>query len=404
MSYFLNQCKEVCCGCTACEQSCPVRAITLQCDEEGFEYPIIDKRLCIECGLCKRVCPVDNEKLFQSSSSVYGAYLKDENEREKSSSGGVFFAIASWILRQGGVVYGAIINSNNIVEHVGVEKEEDLSCLRGSKYVQSKLNDTFNNIKSNLKNDRWCYFVGTGCQVSGLYSFLGKRPQKLICSDLVCHGVPSQWLFNEHINYLKVKYKGRISDYHFRDNKRWDGCESFLVHKGKNVKKVVNPTYFKSPYLYSFMQGMTLRPSCYECRFARIQRTGDITLADFWGVEKFYPQIDDIRGVSLVLVNSPIGASIWNEVKDEFYSFESTIDECIKSNRNLTKRTNRHISREFIYSKIREFGYKKVAESDFRFEGLRSYLIKRRIKESKYLYLTFGFLWRGVKKITRLNK
>ena len=211
--YFKTLSKSECCACTACEHTCPVKAIKLSSDEEGFMYPSIDKNLCINCGLCERVCPIEHPDYSNSEKpEVYAAFLKNIEQRKQSSSGGLFYAIACWILKQGGKVYGATIDANHQVKHIGVDKFEDLYLLRGSKYVQSDLQHVYADIKNELRNTRWCYFVGTGCQVAGLKAFLHKDYETLLTSDLVCHGVPSQWLFDQHIQYLEEKHHGKVSD------------------------------------------------------------------------------------------------------------------------------------------------------------------------------------------------
>ena len=206
--YFKTLAKSECCACTACEQACPVNAISFTKDEEGFLYPAINKDKCIDCGLCERVCPVEHPNYSNTETpEVYAAMVKEVEQRKKSSSGGMFYAIASWILNQGGKVYGATMDEKHQVKHISVDNLEDLDLLRGSKYVQSDLQQVFADIKKELKAGRWCYFVGTGCQVAGLKSFLRKDYDTLLTSDLVCHGVPSQWLFDQHIKYLEEKYK-----------------------------------------------------------------------------------------------------------------------------------------------------------------------------------------------------
>lgn len=366
--YFKTLAKSECCACTACEQACPVSAISFVKDDEGFLYPTINKDKCIDCGLCERVCPVEHPNYSNTDSpEVYAAMVKDVEQRKKSSSGGMFYAIASWILNQGGKVYGATMDENHQVKHVGVDNFEDLNMLRGSKYVQSDLQHVFTDVKKELKSGRWCYFVGTGCQVAGLKSFLRKDYDTLLTSDLVCHGVPSQWLFDQHIKYLEDKYKGKVSDYQFRNNELWGVCEIFnLTNRKGKVKRYKFPSYELSPYLYSFMYAMTYRYSCYECPFARIPRQGDITLADYWGVKEFFPEIDASKGVSLVLVNNHKGENFFTHIEDVCYVKQTTVLDGAKYNANLLVRTHKNGLRESIYSKIKEEGYHAVALRDFK--------------------------------------
>ena len=209
--YFKTLDKKECCGCTACASACPQQCISMIQDEEGFYFPVVDKTQCIECGLCEKVCPFEHPKYENTEiTEVYASYIKDIEQRKKSTSGGVFYAIAQWVICQGGVVYGAAFDKNFKLRHIGVENLKDLEQLRGSKYLQSFLGNVFIEIKKNLKAGRWVYFTGVGCQVAGLKSFLHKKYDTLITSDLVCHGVPSQLMFDWHLNYLqKTKNKNQ---------------------------------------------------------------------------------------------------------------------------------------------------------------------------------------------------
>lgn len=385
--YFNTLSKSECCACTACEHVCHVKAISFVKDEEGFMYPKIDKNKCINCGLCERVCPIEHPNYSNTESpSVFAAMLKDREQRKRSSSGGMFFIIARWILEHDGIVYGATIDLKNQVKHIGVDNIEDLYLLRGSKYVQSNLQDVFSDIKQQLKDGRWCYFVGTGCQVAGLRSFLRKDFDNLITSDLVCHGVPSQWLFDQHIQFLEDKYAGKVSDYQFRNNETWGGCEIFnLTNQKGTVKHYKIPSYNLSPYLYSFMYGMTYRYSCYDCKFARIPRQGDVTLADFWGVKEYFPDIDCANGVSLVLANNAKGINILKKVKNECDIRESTINAGAKHNGNLLSVSKMHTCRTHIYNDVKEHGYAEIAKTIFRNPHYYSTLIKCKLTEFKLI-------------------
>ena len=366
--YFKTLAKSECCACTACEQACSVQAISFVKDEEGFLYPTINKDKCIDCGLCERVCPVEHPDYSNNEMpKVYAAMVKEVEQRKKSSSGGMFYVIASWILNQGGKVYGATMDEKHQVKHIGVDNFEDLHQLRGSKYVQSDLQQVFADIKKELKVRRWCYFVGTGCQVAGLKSFLRKDYDTLLTSDLVCHGVPSQWLFDQHISYLEEKYKGKVSNYQFRNNEFWEVCEIFnLTNRKGKVKRYKFPSYKLSPYLYSFMYAMTYRYSCYECHFARIPRQGDITLADYWGVKEFFPDMDSTYGVSLILVNTDRGVTIVNKLEESIEFNLSNMKDSARYNGNLVSATIMHSNRNKAYKLVREKGYNNVATTMFK--------------------------------------
>lgn len=362
--YFDTQRKEECCGCTACVNACPTTAIKMVEDDEGFYYPQIDESKCIHCNLCHKVCSwehpnYDNEK----EAKAYAAVVKNKDERQRSTSGGVFYVISEWIINKGGVVYGAAFDDSFQLYHVAAENMQELQRIRGSKYIQSNLGDVFKGVKKNLESGRWCYFTGTGCQVAGLYAYLRKNYPTLLTSDLVCHGVPSQKLFNLHIEYMQKKYHDKVNSYRFRDYKLGGGCEACGF---ANRKQVIKPSYELSPYLYSFMHAFTYRLSCYECKFAKVPRQGDITLADYWGVRHFFPQFDNSNGCSLILVNTKRGNEIWNQVSSSCEYENSTVSDASQFNGNLIRPSQKPPIRDGIFRNINEKGYSKIAQTTFR--------------------------------------
>lgn len=362
--YFESYNKNECSGCTACMLTCPQAAITMQEDSEGFFYPHIDENTCIHCGLCQKVCSWEHPQYVNSAEPItLATVLKDKAERQKSTSGGVFYAIARWIIEQGGVVYGAAFDEKLQLHHIGADNLEDLQRLRGSKYIQSNLGHIFKKVRWQLEQGRWCYFTGTGCQVAGLKAYLRKDYEKLLCSDVVCHGVPSQKLFNEHIAYMEEKYHDKVVGYQFRDNKVGGYCETCFFEARKPV---VNPTYSLSPYLYSFMYGYTHRYSCYKCKFAKVPRQGDITLADYWGVKHYFPQMDYFSGCSLVLVNTEKGEKIWEKFKFDCDYSQSNLGDATRYNGNVVMPSEMPAMRANIYKEISDKGYAYVAEKCFK--------------------------------------
>lgn len=367
--YFKTLNKGECCACTACEHACPTKSIILKIDDEGFKYPEIDRNTCIDCGLCEKVCPIEHPNYTNSERPpIYAAKLKNIQQVKKSTSGGIFYLLAKHIIEKGGIVYGAAFDKNLRLHHIGVECMQDLESLRGSKYLQSNLEHIFIEIKKQLKNGRWVYFVGTGCQVAGLKSFLRKKYDTLLTSDLVCHGVPSQKMFDTHLQYIKKKHHAsKVLKYQFRDNERGIGCEIVDLENSKGKQfRICNPSYEISPYLYSFMYAMTLRPSCYECPFAHIPRQGDITLADYWGAKKYFPQLNIENGVSLVLINNNHGENIWGKINHDTICLEGNIEEAALFNGNLIHPTIKPNIRNGIYKRIDEEGYKQIAAKEFR--------------------------------------
>ena len=344
--------KKSCCGCSACVQKCPKNAIKMVEDEEGFFYPVIDKRKCINCGLCQKVCPAINFKsnIDAGFPVAYAVKNKDNNDLIHSSSGGMFSVLAKMVLQNNGVVYGAAYDKNNKVIHIGIDSEKELKKLQGSKYVQSDINNSYINVERNLKSGKLVLFTGTPCQIKGLKNFLIRDYDNLITCDLVCHGVPSQKLFAKYIDYLEKKYKRKIKSYNFRSKERngW-GLTAKVVFKNKTFK-FINSDF--DPYYSNFLNCNTYRLSCYNCEFACLNRTSDITLADYWGVLQFHSDFYSKDGVSLVLINSKKGKDIFNKVKDKIEYIDTDISNAIQKNKNLIKSSTRTGVRSIIYNGI----------------------------------------------------
>lgn len=298
--------KECCTGCEACAQICPVDAINFESDNEGFLYPIVDHRKCTECGACERVCPVVNKNETREPIRIYAAKNRNEQIREASSSGGIFTLLAEAIIRDGGVVFGAKFNEQWEVVHDYTETIDGIAAFRGSKYVQSRIADNFKRAKEFLDAGRRVLFSGTPCQIAGLKLFLGRNYDNLLAMDFVCHSVPSPAVWRAYLKECVTDIRN-IQIINFRDkSKGWRIWNLRINDKYKNRRK--------DPYTKGYLSNLYLRPSCLACP-AKPQRSGsDITLADFWGVEKFLPESDDNRGMSLIAINSDRGDKIYKNI------------------------------------------------------------------------------------------
>lgn len=323
-----------CCGCTACASICPNRAIKMQPDSLGFTYPTVDVSKCVECGLCEKVCSFNDRYSTTnnySSPLPYGVRLRDINEVMKSRSGGAFVAFSDWVLEQGGVVYGAGFQDHFVVTHKRATDKVSRDEFRGSKYVQSNLNGIFAQVKQDLIEDRWVLFSGTPCQVSGLNSYLPKRlKDKLLLVDIVCHGVPSPKIWQEYLNYIEKKENLIVVGVDFRDKRRF----GWRAHKETfDLKKNLSTTSISNNvFAFLFSQHLMQRPSCGKCHFCNLRRTGDLTLADFWGWEKTGSHInDDDKGLSLVLVNTPKGKMIFDDSMRQFAVIIPQIEDCMQN-------------------------------------------------------------------------
>ena len=302
-----------CTGCYGCFNACIENAIDMRLNEEGFLIPHVDPEKCVKCGICQKHCPIINTQLTRNFASpiLFAAWSKDEEIRIQSSSGGIFTEIAKVILKDGGVVFGAAFDNSLRVRHFSIENEENLRILRGSKYVQSDVDNAYQRAISIAMQGRPVLFCGTPCQIASLNTFFDPTDFKIeiYTSDVICHGVPSEFVFMSYLEYISRSEHLEIKEFRFRDKTiGWkhygtriifsNGEEWFQVHK-------------RDPFMIGYLKNIYLRLICYECPFAKIPRISDITLGDFWGVPK---ELDDPRGVSVVIVNTPKGKKLFDKV------------------------------------------------------------------------------------------
>ena len=305
--------KADCCGCTACQQICPVPCITMEPDEEGFLYPKINEGLCIGCRKCEAVCPIQSPPPVKAEAQTYVGYAKNENVRSVSSSGGIFSLAAAYVFKRGGVVFGAAFDDAFAVHHICVESEKDLDRLRGSKYVESRLEDTYGQAKRRLMDGQWVLFSGTACQIAGLQKYLGNEYDRLLTIDVLCHGVPSPKIWKAYLEEQQRKYRSQITAIQFR-NKRL-GWKRYSVRiQFANGREYAVP-FTKDKFMNLFLANMDLRPSCYDCRFKAFPRPSDLTIGDCWGIERHLPELDDDKGASVLVVQTEKGQALLNEIR-----------------------------------------------------------------------------------------
>jgi len=324
---------EDCCGCTACMSICPKDAITMAADKEGFLYPQIDEALCIECDLCTQVCAFhDNYRISDNydQPKVYAAKHRSDEVRMNSSSGGLFTAISDFILERNGVVYGAAFSKDFEARHQKAETVEERDTFRGSKYVQSNLLGIYKEVKTELRKGKTVLFTGTPCQNAGLRSFLNKQYERLYLCDIVCHGTPSPLLWRNYVGFIEKRVKAKVSRYSFRYKRvGWRGYNVYVLLDNGQIK--VNTSELLT-YAKLFSSDLALRPSCHNCKFCNFNRPSDITIADFWGIEKSMPDFDDNKGVSLVLVSSAKGEALLNGIQESIVARQSSIQDCLQHN------------------------------------------------------------------------
>lgn len=310
--------KKDCCGCWACYNACPKQCIEMIEDDEGFRYPQIDQSVCVDCGLCEKVCPVLQADPNDIPHQQYGYLVqhKDPLIRKESTSGGAFTAIAEYVIRNGGVVFGAGYQEGTfVVVHQAVEKEDVLRLFRNSKYVQSKIGDCFRQVRDYLKNDRMVLFSGTPCQIEGLRGFLQhKEYDKLILVDLVCHGIPSPGIFAKYISVQKDLIGGKFTNVLFRDKYYGYNYSSFSIYNQESEKNYHKGVDTNS-CLRAYFANLSDRPSCYDCRFKKRFRNSDFTLWDCFSPEKHTKKLDD-KGTTSVIVQSEKGNKILFGISD----------------------------------------------------------------------------------------
>jgi len=304
-------------------------------DAEGFLYPDISAALCIDCGSCKSICAFNEnyDRSFNISEiEIYAARHKEEAVRASSSSGGVFTALSDYIFSKGGVVYGALLDEDLYVKHSRADTTEARDRLRGSKYVQSDLMDTFNEAKADLLCQRYVLFTGTPCQTAGFRSYIKKAKidsDRLFVCDFICHGTPSPLIWKEYICFVEKKRKKKISDFQFRSKiKGWGHTEVIVYDDGKVEYK----SFLSQRQKRLYQRRPAFRPSCHKCHYTNFERPSDITIADFWGINNSIPDFFDKKGISLIIVNSAKGKDLFNGISNDIDHRVSTKTDCMQLN------------------------------------------------------------------------
>lgn len=310
-----------CCGCGACAQRCPQSCITMIEDQEGFKYPEVDHTQCIDCHLCEKVCPVNASTQPIEPIECWAMRSKDEKVVRESSSGGIFTYLANQVLEQGGVVFGARFDDNWNVVHDYVENKSDLYRLQTSKYVQSDTNHIMLKVENFLKEKRLVMFAGTPCQIAALKLFLRKEYDNLYLVEIVCHGVPSPKVWHLYLKEITNNFTGKITDINFRDKST--GWAKY------SVKVVVDNKIFKSiydthPYMKAFLTEFIIRPSCYNCHFKSHRSFADITIGDYWGIDRLPNISNDDKGYNIVIIRTPKGLGLIKDKKNVWFRQTNT--------------------------------------------------------------------------------
>lgn len=346
---------ELCTGCGACAVACPMECIRMVSDAEGFLRPEMDKNVCIGCDRCKKACPILSEYPVDNSETLaYAAINTDVKIRFGSTSGGVFTCLGQWVLERGGVVFGAAYDDNFNVVHCPVEKIEDLPRLRGAKYAQSSLGDTYRRVQMCLKEDRYVLFSGTPCQVGGLVSFLGKTYDKLILVDLICHGVPSPSVWQHYISYRSRLDAGNQKPVRINLRSKETGWPKYSIRFDYPGDRFYTALNSQDLYLRGFVQNLYLRPSCYRCRFKGCVRQSDFTLGDYWGVWGQMPEYHDEKGTSLVLLHTPKAKKLWSEIANQVRFCETDLTLALTDNPSALISSDEPETRKQFFARYQE--------------------------------------------------
>lgn len=380
--------KSDCCGCAVCESVCAKKAISMQMDENGFVYPVIDEARCVNCNMCVKVCPLNNECNLNKPKNAFAAVAENNELLSKSSSGGVFATLAEAILSDDGVVYGCSMECEDFYmhpKHIRVNDVNSLYKLQGSKYVQSDCTRIYPFVKKDVTDGKTVLFSGTPCQVQAVKNYVGNENiGNLITVDIVCHGVPSSDFFNSYLKNEERKLNSKIVDFKFRDKSNGWGLNG--TYQYVDAKKCKHDKKFKerqSSYYSLFKNAAVYRESCYSCKFAKGKRTGDLTIGDYWGIEKAHPEyvseqngIDINKGISCVLVNTDNGKNILHEFGEKLVLRQSTVENVVKWNDQLQHPSPKDENREIVLKLYREYGYNAVDKYFYKSMGIKRYAYK----------------------------
>lgn len=373
-----------CVGCFSCMNVCPKHAITVEYDKLKKTIPRINPQLCVECGLCNKSCPVLNESPFSEPNKCYAAWTLDKADQINCASGGIATALSRVFMKKGGKVFGTAWDDNLNLNIQMANTESDLEKFKGSKYVQSFVGDSYTKAKEQLEKGERVLFIGTPCQIDGLLHFLGKKYDNLYTVDIICHGVPPIEYLKEYVHAILPGQK--VTDIKFRGKNDFEftalNDNSILYNKG---------SYFDL-YYETFLRGVTYRDNCYSCSYARRERVSDITIGDFWGLDKKTLKQQYDGRISTILVNSENGRKLLDESVGVIHTEERLYEEALKENEQLNRPSKVHPDREVFIQKYNGEFYKA---------GSKTGIGKRIRKEQRNNRIKSSGIYQTIKKVVK---
>lgn len=360
-----------CLGCFACKSVCPQNAIAVSEDDMGKTIPQINSQKCVDCGLCKNVCPINKNPNFHKIQKCYAAYTKNEIDQTDCASGGLASAFSRKIFERGGVIVGAVYE-NSILKQKLMSGQDDWEQMKGSKYVQSFVDMSYCDVKSALVSGIQVIYFGTPCQIDGLYGFLKNDYSNLLTVDLICHGTPPMKYLQEYCGFLcgnqhyeKVSFRGKY-DYHL------------AIHGQNSI--LYNNTCKKDIYYKAFLEGLIFRDNCYKCPYAKAERVSDITIGDFWGLDRSTLKIPNTDKISVVLVQTEKGLQFLDEIKDELYCEERPIAEAMRDNTQLCHPSVPHRDRSIFVKNYPLKGFVAAVKTpNIKKDVLKSYILETKL-------------------------
>ena len=375
--------EDTCVGCGACAAGCPQSCITIKEDAEGFLFPYIHTDACIHCGLCSRLCP-QNQAVQKQKSTFYMSWHKDDAILMESSSGGVFTAVADWVLKRNGIVVGAAFDrETREVYHTIVESSQQLSRLRLSKYYQSRTSQIFPDVKTAIKKETLVLFSGTACQIAAMKSYLGSlaNSEYLLTFDILCHGTANKKTVEAYLHDRERQYHKTITDFRFRIKEGQDGWQ---LGSGTRMKLFFDDgtsqaqNKYLDTYFVGFNSNIFLRECCYRCRYCGQERISDFTAADFWGVKEEKVGKEQLyKGVSVLLVNSQRAEKMLDDLREDLVLEEIAPSEAIPFNRAFTEPNRRPEARSRFFPMMEKKGFDKAVKTIN-----RKYYTKKYIREA----------------------